>query len=379
VPREHWLEFFVRVASLYEHYDVSLLRPFTDAWLAGSDEEVDFCDAMARGRAALEEALGLPGVREIRVSALCGTPEFRAFAAHLALNAARLADNYNAAQAAYRRRHRVRSISRPVPPLAVVGGRTEVPLWVFRGDGLRQRLYVACNGDRLELFASEERIAEMSRARLAQPDALHEPWEFERDGWRLRPRALTLTAFARLFLADLFIHGIGGAKYGEVTDDCLTRFLEVGPPSHCCVTATLHLPLPRTAFRSEDLLAARRLSRDIRFNPQRYVENLPEGLLRRRLEMVRRSDELRALDAKDRGTRRLVWEEIRRLNEHLLERDPWRAAQLDQQVQALERRRRLEQIALDREYFVALHLRHTLEELVSRLRTRLEGRRAGHD
>ena len=367
VSREKWLDFFVRVASIYEHYEASLLRPFADAWLDCADQQVNYCDAMARGRAALEGALGLPGIREIRISDLCDTPEFRAFAAHLLLNAARLAGDYNAAQAGYRQRHRVRSISRPVPLLASSTTRTELPLWIYQSDGPRRRLYVSHHGDRLELFADQQRFAELSRTLLADPDAHGKPWDFEHAGWRLRPRALTLTAFVRLFLADLFIHGIGGAKYGEVTDDCLTRFLELGSPAHCCVTATLHLPLPRTGFRREDLLSARRQSRDIRFNPQRYLQNIPAELLNRRTELIRQSDELRAYHRKDRQARRRVWEEIRGINEHLLSHDPWRAADFDQRVQALEHQHRLDQIALDREYFVALHLRHTLEELVSRL------------
>ena len=42
-----------------------------------------------------------------------------------------------------------------------------------------------------------------------------------------------------------------------------------------------------------------------------------------------------------------------------------------QRAQVLEQRWKLDRIAFDREYFVALHLKATLEELVSRLRERL--------
>ena len=369
--REQWLEFFVRVASIYEHYDMSLLRCFTDAWLACGEERVAWCDAMARGRRAIEETLGLPGVRELRISQLCGMPAFRAFAAHLITNAERLASDYNAAQAAYRQRHRVRSVNRPVPPLATRGGRTEAPLWVFREGGPRERLYVAQQDDRIEFFAGRESIGVMAAADLGAPATMDTPWPLEQAGWRIRPRATTLAAFARLFVADLFIHGIGGAKYDEITDDCLHRFLGFAPPPFCCVSATLHLPLPRTGVRGEDLAEARRQSRDIRFNPQRYLEGLPVDLLQQRDEMISRSDALSADRSTDRGARRAVFEEIRRLNEHLLEHDPWRAADLDQRYHALADRQRLDHIAFDREYFVALHFESTLRELVSRIRDRL--------
>ncbi len=36
---------------------------------------------------------------------------------------------------------------------------------------------------------------------------------------RLRTRALTTTLFSRFLLGDLFIHGIGGAKYDELGDE----------------------------------------------------------------------------------------------------------------------------------------------------------------
>ena len=44
-------------------------------------------------------------------------------------------------------------------------------------------------------------------------------------GIKLRSRALTTTMFVRLFLADAFLHGIGGAKYDEVTVTGTTGFV----------------------------------------------------------------------------------------------------------------------------------------------------------
>ena len=373
VPRQRWLDYFVRVASIHEHYDDSLLRPFADAWLAGDESTIDFGDAMARGWAALERALGLRGFRKLRISELCTTPEFRAFAAHLILHAGRSASEYNAAQAAYRRRHRVRNANRPVPPLATAGNRIEVPFWVFRLNGPRRRLYMVDHADQVELFAGQECIADMPRASLADPEQIAQPWPLERAGWRLRPRALTLSAFARLFLADLFIHGIGGAKYDEVTDDYVRGLLGVEPPPICCISATVHLPLPRTGVRPADVLTARRQARDLRFNPQRYLSDVPADLLRHRSEMIQRSNELRAQQSKDHSARRMIFEQIRRANERILGCDPDKPAEFNQRVQTLQHRRERDRIALDREYFAALHLKTTLAELASRLRDRLSG------
>ena len=43
---------------------------------------------------------------------------------------------------------------------------------------------------------------------------------------RLAPRALTLTAYLRLMIADQFAHGIGGGRYDQVTDAVISRFFK---------------------------------------------------------------------------------------------------------------------------------------------------------
>ena len=57
-----------------------------------------------------------------------------------------------------------------------------------------------------------------------------------RQGLRLRPRALVTTMYARLMLADLFLHGIGGAKYDQLTDLIIRQFFDVQPPRGAAVT-----------------------------------------------------------------------------------------------------------------------------------------------
>jgi len=59
------------------------------------------------------------------------------------------------------------------------------------------------------------------------------------------PRALTLTLFARLILGDFFIHGIGGGKYDEVTDQIIRDYFGIDPPAFQVVSGTLHLPFPK--------------------------------------------------------------------------------------------------------------------------------------
>jgi hypothetical protein len=137
------------------------------------------------------------------------------------------------------------------------------------------------------------------------------------------------------------------------------------------VSATLHLPLPRHGVGPETLAAARHARRDLRFNPQRHLRELPPDLLRRREELIKTSRTLRRERPSDRAARRRVFGEIRAVNHQLLHNGANRAAALEQQWRLLEHHWRSDRIALDREYFFALHPRRTIEELVQRIRVAL--------
>ncbi len=74
-------------------------------------------------------------------------------------------------------------------------------------------------------------------------------------------------------LADGFSHGIGGAKYDEVTDAILERWLGIKPPGFIVVTATLHLPLPTFPTSPLDLHKTEQMLRDLHWNPQRHLSD----------------------------------------------------------------------------------------------------------
>ena len=59
-----------------------------------------------------------------------------------------------------------------------------------------------------------------------------------RQGVKIRSRALVTTLWARLALSDLFLHGIGGAKYDQVTDRLIESFFDLAPPAIMVLSAT---------------------------------------------------------------------------------------------------------------------------------------------
>jgi len=362
--RAAWRACFDELRAHLPDRETALLDAFAAAALDTSDDALDFVALLTRGRVAVETLVGLQGVRQLRMSELARTRAFRTFAAHLLLHADAGRAAYNAAQAAYRQRHGVRSAQRPVPPLAEVGERVEVPLWITRPGHPRQRRSIAARAGEVTLFADDAPIGTMAAAELAGSAGQGEPWPVERDGWHVRPRALALSGFARLVLADLFVHGIGGAKYDEVTDGFVEGLLGVRPRPLCCVSATVYPDVPRWGVTVADVRAARHALRDLRWNPQRHVAGVPAELAARRAALLAEQGELKSRRRADRIARQRVFRDLRAVARQLLERAPERVAEYETRVRELETRAAADATAADRETFFALHRRDELEALV---------------
>jgi hypothetical protein len=235
----------------------------------------------------------------------------------------------------------------------------------------------------IELFAEGAAIGSMPRSALDSIAANELPWSIHDAGWRIRPRALTLSAFARLLLGDLFVHGIGGAKYDEMTDAFVGAFFGAPPAPNACVTATLRLPLPAASDCLPRLAAARRRLRDVRYNPDRYLANALPELLERRARLIAETKRLGAqrraawpdrvrMDA-DRQRRHEVYLDLRAVNERLCATAPEEIARLARECAALQESAAGNTIALSREHFFALHDPAALRELRERIRAALPG------
>jgi hypothetical protein len=268
----------------------------------------------------------------------------------------------------YRRLYRIRSSQRPIPDLAVHGPRCEVAAWVQPDGGPRQRLYVERMADRVWLFADQEEIAEWPADHLncwtRMQDGLR-----ELTGYRFRPRALTLTLWARLFLCDLFIHGIGGAKYDRITDQLIRCYFGVDPPAMACVSATMLLDLPHQGVRADDVRDRERQLRSLRFNPQRHLEatGAVAELASTRAAAVAESLRLRAEDRRNRSARKQAFEAIRSVSSAMLASRPEVVDAYEADLGQARRHFHDSEIASRRDYFFGLFDRHTLRDLLDRL------------
>jgi hypothetical protein len=331
------------------------------AYLQGLSEHAGAIDAVGQHLAARAgiDANAVARLAEYRVSRVVGGP----FVADLLIDAARFAQAYNQSLADYRRDQGLRNVHRPLPDLGQQDGRIETALWIYQPGQRRRRLWVEPQGETVALHADAECVGSVATRDLKRDadDTLAglRPWV-------IRPRALALTLWARLLACDLFVHGIGGAKYDRITDGIFRRYYGCRPPAYTCVSATLRLPWAMFPVTPADLMASARRVRDWRFNPGRYCANLPPDLLSEREQLIRRSDELRA----NRGPhpeRRTIFTAIRGVNTRLVESRPEVGRELTEFHARLARESESNRVAAGREYFYALQPHPRLERLAARL------------
>jgi hypothetical protein len=206
-----------------------------------------------------------------------------------------------------------------------------------------------------DLHAAAERLVELAGGRV-----------------RIRSRALVTTLFARLFLGDLFLHGIGGAKYDQVTDALIERFFGLRPPGYLVVSATLHLPIARRRVRAEDLRAVAWRLRELTWHPEKAAQGWVAGGGWRVAGRGEGCDLAGLIAAKNRWVHtpqtfenaRIRWLEIRRINGEL---QPWVADQREhllREQDQLSRAFAAEKVLAWREYAFCLFPESTLREFL---------------
>lgn len=160
------------------------------------------------------------------------------FVCHTAFDAPAFAHAYNAALGAHRREAGISGNDRPMPDLAISKESVELPLWLDHEEGgRRERLTLHLRGEGWALEVDGEAFA-FSRD---SDSGVLVRWLRARR-LRLAPRALSLTVFLRLCVCDLFVHGIGGGHYDQVSDRLMRDYFNIEPPAFAVATATLFHP-----------------------------------------------------------------------------------------------------------------------------------------
>lgn len=306
-------------------------------------------------RRAFERRFGVVQ-HEVPMSRVCQTLAFASFVGHILGELPRFHAIYNQTVEDYRRAHGIVNRSHPVPDLAEDGDWLEAPFWAWRpGQSRRARLFFRYVGREWTL-----RIGTGESLTITPGDtgALAEVCAHR---WKVRPRALTTTMFARLFLGDLFLHGIGGGIYDELTDRIIERFWTVPAPAYLIVSATLLLPLPRFPDATREVQTLWRRLRDMQYQPERFVtgDGGADDLVRSKQAWIAR-------DVATHAERVQRFEALREINFRL---QSYVAAEHESTRAALVRRRRevgCDDVAARRDYAFCLYPEAMLREFSSR-------------
>jgi hypothetical protein len=354
----------------------SIFRPFWQEVMRQSRRTDNLGECWAAARRTFEREWGCNNL-ELPVSRMCQTHAFSRFAFHLLAHLPRFHQIYNSAIRHYRVRYRLRSHSHPVPELMVVnlrgeGSWLETPFWAWRSDQTPRRpLFARLHDGRVELRLDGEPLPELP-SDLSKADA----WkELERQGIKIRSRALITTLFARLFLGELFIHGIGGGKYDELTDAIIREFYQVEPPEYLVLSGTLQLPLPVFPGGHTDQKRLASEFRDLYWNPQRHLSEITEEYRSSKMDV----SPLRP-DAYDLASKKKEWidhqpknatdrkqrfEMIRKLTNQLRPLVSDQERHIEEKLKKCAQEVRANAILQNREYAFCLHPEKTLRPFVT--------------
>jgi len=354
----------------------SLLAVFRNAFMQCGRH--DYVSRWQAGMTAIDTHLGITASTFHRITDIFDFTELRsaaaaAFTVETLTNAGSFRAAYNAALADYRRLRGMHGTRHPMPDLDARGDRIELPFWLLNQCQVRRRLWVETKNDALQVIAEDETIGTAkTRELIANPAA---GLVALLGDWQLRPRAIAQTAYYRIFQCDLFVHGIGGAKYDAVTDGLLAKLWNIEPVAYTSASATLRLPLPMVENAEQQLRAAKQELRNLRYNPQRLFTDAQAAenatLLARRQAAIDRSRLLAENDRKNRVARRAAYDEIRRANADLAQVLSDQRKAIQQTIDELQAIVRQNQVSEQREWFVGLYPAASLANLASDVKQRV--------
>ena len=329
-----------------------------DVW---DDSSTRLGTTLASMRHRLEKAWGLQTM-EVPLSRLCQSEAYDWFVAFLLTRLEQVHASCNNALAEYRHLHHLRSPSHPMPDLAERDGRLEAPLWIWtREDPTRRPLYVTRHETAIHLTDGNDWTNELPTTSVDDLTRVVRKLEkLARNGVKIRPRALTTTIFLRLFLGDYFIHGIGGAKYDQVTDCVIEDLFGVRPPAYMTVSGTRLLPVKLPASDAETLRDINRQLRDWEFNPQRLITSDLPHETRSDLERLAAKKQTLLQHKVASGEGKLHHGEIRLLNQRMQRLLSFRRRGLFHQRDMIEKELQIRQVLGARDFSLCLYPESTL-------------------
>lgn len=315
----------------------------------------------AEARHSLETHCNLQTL-EVPLSHVCETQIFLEFILHLLGDLKRFHQCYNDSVAHYRTAHGIRSSSHPVPDLRTRDEWLEAPLWIYgEEDPKRRPAWIKCSGEQLTISDGDSR--ELTIHLKSPSGSAEELAAAIGPNFKIRPRALVTTMYARTILSDLFLHGIGGGKYDQLGDRISRSFFASEPPHYVVISATALLPSAQKSTATTDVKQLTRSIRDTIYQPEKFAGefDLPVDLLEQKRSMLR--------EIPRKGQRKKWHQQMELINQELSAGLIDRRSTLENELTQVRARSASNRIIANREHPFCLfdlnYLRSTFETMLS--------------
>lgn len=233
---------------------------------------ITIADFITYLQAIINSALKLDNLY-LPVSRLCSSNAFKSFALSIIDDAENFALYYNQGinllchKNGHSRRNNVKCLE-----VNKDSNLIELPFWLVSEAGQRSSLWIKSKPGYIEIGTKDKVLGNIDSSswdnKIAQLQEL-----LDGNNFKLRPKAITLTLFVRLFLADIFIHGIGAKSYEPVTDYILENYCKKRLLKYGIVTSTMNLPLQNenNCLRNSMSLLKNK-KHELKYNPEKYID-----------------------------------------------------------------------------------------------------------
>jgi hypothetical protein len=328
-----------------------------------SGETLQFSDLFTFARHAFLTRFGVSNL-EVPVSLISEIDTFLNFFLHITANAKSFVDIYNAKLREYRKLKKISSKANPLPDLMEKGFVVEIPFWMWKRDETRKSLFASIANDNRISIICENKIVEHFDfdGRSRSTKNLEKLKMLISNGIKIRPKAIANTMYSRMFFSDLFIHGIGGAKYDLITDEIIREFFGAEPPEYATISATLHLPYKPFDTSKEDVNALKQVIKDMGYNPDRYAsdEIMEDAEMR---SMVSEKKELIVKVSHDTKEKHLTFDRIKQINSLMREKISPLIKEKEKEMEDLEKKLIYNSIVTNRDYPFCLYPKLMLRKL----------------
>lgn len=264
--------------------------------------------------------------KEVKVSWISKDLNFLKFFLYFFYEGEKILEIYNRKLGEFRKIKGIKNEGEPFPYLLKEDDFFEIPFWIIKNG--RKRIFKRKNS----IYLDGEKIIDLKG-------------KFEEDIERikiidLRPRAFTLSIYQRVFLSDFFVHGYGGKKYDEFTDEVFKEIFDIEIPECGFITGTFYIFDGNPENFEEKLSFLSERKNFIIHHPEKFLEK--DELLIRKRELIE--------EIKKGKNKKEVTEKLKEINKKMIEKIGDLILEIEKEIEKIKTKMEEEKVKYFREY-----------------------------